>query len=205
MNGWLRLSCLRTRIPWMIAAVLALSAPAQGAAPQIRIEPTTLYFGAATPPAVSAIQEHGATGSSRPVLSAALKAKAADGGTVRVIVQLSTPFTPEGRLAGTQIRGQRQAIGLAQDAVLQKLLGQGARLQARYGHIPFLALEVDAAALDRLAAMPEVTGISEDVFEKPSLVSSNAVIGSGVAWAMGLTGAGQTIAILDTGVDKTHP
>jgi hypothetical protein len=205
MNGWLCLSGLRPRIPWMIAAALALSAPAYGAAPQIRIEPTTLYFGAATPPGVSALQEHKATGSSRPVLSAALKAKAAEGGAVRVIVQLAMPFTPEGRLAGAQIRGQRQAIGLAQSTLLQKLLGQGAKLQARYGHIPFLALEVDAATLDRLAALPEVAGIAEDVFEKASLVSSNAVIGSGVAWSMGLTGAGQTIAILDTGVDKTHP
>jgi subtilisin family serine protease len=188
----------------MTAAVLALVAPAYGVAPapQIRIEPTTLYFGAATPPAASAAQEHKATlpaSSSRPILAAALKAKAADGGTVRVIVQLATPFTPEGRLAGLQIRGQ------AQDAVLLKLAGPGAKLHARYGHIPFLALEVDAATLDRLAGLPEVAGIAEDAFEKPSLVSSNAVIGSGVAWSMGLTGAGQTIAILDTGVDKTHP
>ncbi len=207
MKGWLRPSGLHPRwiLPILVAAVLG--APVYGASPAIRIEPTTLYFGAATPPpsAVAGKQQGAPAGPSRPVLPAGLKEKAASTGTVRVIVQIAASFTPEGHLAGPQALEQRRAIGGSQDALLQKLGSQGVKVHARYGHIPFLALEVDAAALDRLSKLPGIVRITEDAFQKVSLVSSNAVIGSGVAWAMGLTGAGQTIAILDTGVDKSHP
>ena len=50
MNGWLSLSGPRvSRTFWTIAAVLVAAAPALAAAgaPEIRIDPTTLYFGGA--------------------------------------------------------------------------------------------------------------------------------------------------------------
>jgi subtilisin family serine protease len=177
-------------------------------APEIRIAPTTLYFGSATPSASAAgqtLESPAPPASSRPVVSRELREKAASTGAARVIVQLAAPFSPEGRLAAGQALAQRQAIGSAQDAALEKLAGQKVKLHARYEHIPFLALEVDAAALDLLSHLPKVTGIQEDRFEKPLLASSNVTIGSGVAWSRGLTGAGKVIAVLDTGVDKTHP
>jgi subtilisin family serine protease len=192
----------------MIVAGLALAAPAQGATPavpQIRIDPTTLYFGAATPPGTVAAQAAEAMRSGPVAIPKGLREKAASTGSVRVIVRLATSFMPEGRLAALQAVEQRQTIRQKQDAALQKLQGKGAQVLARYQHIPFLALQVDAATLDALSRLPEVAGVEVDVFDKASLVSSNAVIGSGVAWSKGLTGAGQTIAILDTGVDKTHP
>ncbi|HEX9941399.1 MAG TPA: S8 family serine peptidase [Thermoanaerobaculia bacterium] len=216
MSGCLTASDSRARRAWnriATAAVLALTALAYGApaaaastAPEIRIEPTTLYFGAATPPAAAAASQiqAGAAPSSRPDVPRELREKAASGGA-RVLVRLATSFTPEGHLASAQAAGQRQAISRAQDAALRKLEGTKARVHARYQHIPFLALEVNAAALDRLASLPEVAGIEEDVLHRPSLASSTAVIGAGSAWASGLTGAGQVIAVLDTGVDKTHP
>ncbi len=209
MKGWLRPSGLHPRwiLPILVAAVLVAPMYGVASAPAIRIEPTTLYFGAATPPpsAVAGKQQGAPAGPSLPVLPVGLKEKAASTGAVRVLVQIAASFTPEGHLAGPQALEQRRAIGGSQDTLLQKLGSQGVKVHARYGHIPFLALEMDAAALDRLAKLPGVVRITEDAFQKVSLVSSNAVIGSGVAWAMGLTGAGQTIAILDTGVDKSHP
>jgi subtilisin family serine protease len=207
MKSWLSLPGLPWRWP-CAAVVLALASPVYAVtAPEIRITPTTLYFGSATPSANAAGQnlESPAPASPRPVVSRELREKAASTGAARVIVQLAAPFSPEGRLAAGQALAQRQAIGSAQDAALEKLAGQKVKLHARYEHIPFLALEVDAAALDLLSHLPEVTGIQEDRFEKPLLASSNVVIGSGVAWSQGLTGAGKVIAVLDTGVDKTHP
>src|SRR5262249_34102917 len=85
------------------------------------------------------------------------------------------------------------------------LAGQRFKLHARYEHIPYLALEVDAKALDVLSRTPGVAAVQLDALDKPSLISSEVSIGVGVAWSKGLTGAGQTGAILDTGVDKTHP
>ena len=208
MKSWLSLSGLPWRWSRAAAVVLAIASPVYAVtAPEIRITPTTLYFGSATPSARAAGQdlESPAPVSPRPVVSKELREKAASTGAARVIVQLAAPFSPEGRLAAGQALTQRQAIGRAQDAALEKLAGQKVKLHARYEHIPFLALEVDAAALDLLSHLPEVTGIQEDRFEKPLLASSNVVIGSGVAWSKGLTGAGKVIAVLDTGVDKTHP
>jgi subtilisin family serine protease len=189
-----------------LALAIPCGAFAASTAPEIRIEPTTLYFGAATPPPAAAASKTlgEAVPSSRPVVPQPLQDKAARN-PVRVLVRLAAPFTPEGRLESAEAAGQRETISRIQDATLRKLEGTKIRVHGRYQHIPFLALEVDAAALDRLASLPEVVEIEEDVFERASLASSTAVIGAGSAWASGLTGAGQTIAILDTGVDKTHP
>jgi subtilisin family serine protease len=194
----------------MAAAVLALAVLASGVpsagAQEIRIEPTTLFFGAATPPApLTALEEGGLAPDSRPEIPQALWEKAGRHEGVRLIVKLAAPFTPEGRLDSIQALDQRQAIDRAQDAALRQLEGTNVKVHARFEHIPFLALVVDAAALDLLARLPEVVAIQEDVLERPLLASSTAVIGTGVAWASGLAGAGQVIAVLDTGVDKTHP
>ncbi len=204
-------SHVRTGFPRCLPAAfvaLFLMAPAVGGAqPEIRIEPETLYFGAAVPPAgVAGNAPAAPVLPPRQEVPQELLERAARPGGVRVLARLAVPFTPEGRLAGIQqVRSQRETLARLQETVLRSLAGEDFRLHARFRFIPFLALEVDAAALDRLAGLPEVVAVEEDVFERPSLSSSTAVIGAGVAWAGGLTGAGQTIAILDTGVDKTHP
>jgi subtilisin family serine protease len=208
MNGRLITSRFQWT-PWLYLLLILAGLPAQGVAPappEIRIDPTTLYFGAASPPGASAkAQEAPPLAASPRAIPEAIREKAAQGGPVRVIVQLAASFRPEGRLSAAQALDQRQAIRRVQDMVLEKLAGHRLKLHARYEHIPFLALEVDAKALDALARTPEVVAVQQDVLARPSLITSEVSIGAGVAWAQGLTGAGQTVAILDTGVDKTHP
>ena len=77
-------------------------------------------------------------------------------GTARVVVELALPggFDAEGSLSPARARAQRIAIAAAQDAVLAELSGHTVRLMRRPGAIPFLALEIDAAALAALEAMP---------------------------------------------------
>jgi len=66
-------------------------------------------------------------------------------------------------------------------------------------------LIADEAALRYLIAAPDVTSIQEDV-PLPLITTGNiSVIGADAAWNMGYNGAGQTVAILDTGVDSSHP
>ncbi len=134
-----------------------------------------------------------------------LISKAESNGTVRVIIGLDVAFTPEGDLAGVQAaQSQQLAISTAQNQVWQQIAGYNSELESRFKYIPAMALSVDAAALDKLSSLPQVTYIQEDKLSAPSLASSVPVIGADNAWAAGYTGSGQTIAILDTGVDKTH-
>jgi len=133
----------------------------------------------------------------------ALQQRAQSTGSVRVIVGVRSAFVPEGDLSSVAAVDQRAAIAQAQTLVIDRLTG--ARIAHRFESIPFFAAQVDAAALQQLAAMPEVTFIQEDIAEPPLLAESAALIRAPAAWQNGYTGAGWSVAILDTGVDVAHP
>ncbi len=134
-----------------------------------------------------------------------LQARLQQGGTQRVIVQLDLSTVPEAKLPRSQVSAQRERIARAQDRLLARPGLAAARALRRLATLPVVVLEVDAASLDALAANPDVLSIEEDLAVPPSLVQSVPLIGADVAWAAGYAGAGQAVAILDTGVDKTHP
>ena len=75
----------------------------------------------------------------------------------------------------------------------------------KFKYIPYIAMTVDVKCLDYLEQDPAVKSIEEEIIAKPLLEYSNPVIGSAAAWEKGFSGAGQAVAILDTGVDSTHP
>ncbi len=136
---------------------------------------------------------------------AELTGQAEKAGSVRVIVGLDMDFEPEGRRLDEQaVVAQRQAIRDLQDELLAGLSGLSHEVVVRYEYIPFLALELSHEAMVALAAFPEVSSIAEDVALPPLMASSNLVIGSPTAWGAGFTGTGLTVAVLDTGVDKSH-
>jgi subtilisin family serine protease len=125
-------------------------------------------------------------------------------GSTRVIVGLDVSFIPEPFLGSAGARSQRASIARAQAAVLRRLVGVRGSAR-RFTYIPFLALEADEADLRTLAASPEVTAIEIDQIAAPTLAESTPLIGATRAWSLGFTGAGWTVAILDTGVDSSHP
>jgi subtilisin family serine protease len=127
-------------------------------------------------------------------------------GTVRVIVGLRVGFQPEGKLpSSVEVAEQRASIVQRQNSLLSKMSSLRASHVKKFESIPFVALEVDAAALKYLADSAEVVTIEEDRPLPPLLAESVPLVGAPSAWASGYTGAGETVAILDTGVDKTHP
>lgn len=84
-----------------------------------------------------------ASGGDNPVIDPDVRA-AIGRGTVKVLVDLRvSPADPA-------------AIASLQDEALRHLAGTGARLARRYASAPLLALEIDASALARLEAMPEI-------------------------------------------------
>ncbi|MFI6387774.1 S8 family peptidase [Nonomuraea sp. NPDC050540] len=70
---------------------------------------------------------------------------------------------------------------------------------------PFVVVNGTAEELAKLAEDPRVTAVRRDRAYPPTLSSSLKQIGADQAHAQGFTGAGQTIAVLDTGIDRDHP
>ena len=132
--------------------------------------------------------------------------KAVLGGSVRIIIGVRLDFQPEGLLGdAASIQLQRRSIAQAQDALMARMATFNIKSVKKFPFIPYLAMEVDAPALEYLKSSPEVINVEEDVPVPPALPESVPLIGGPAAWASGFSGAGQTVAILDTGVDKAHP
>ncbi len=135
----------------------------------------------------------------------ALRMKALSAGTVRVIVEMRTSFQPEGDLRTVgAVQKQRRDIASSQENLLRETPGILNDSVKRFEFVPYLAFETSIAGLDHLRTSADVTNIFEDVALPATLAESVPLIGAPAAWAAGFSGAGQTVAILDTGVDKTH-
>ena len=135
-----------------------------------------------------------------------LVAQAQATGSAKVIVRLGMNFALEAMLGSpSAVQMQRLEIAQAQEGLLRALSASSVKSVKRFKYIPYLAMVVDATGLERLQVLPQVIGLEEDVAYPPALAESVPLIGGTAAWAGGYTGAGQTVAILDTGTDKTHP
>lgn len=134
------------------------------------------------------------------------------GGSIPVIVRLKEPaeyassFQFEGKLTELRaIEAQRAAILQVQDTLLKHISRKNAQNAKKFKHIPFMALTVDQAEFHQLLNAKEIDLIEEDVLVSLALSQSVPLIGANGNWNFsGFSGAGQTVAILDTGVDFTH-
>jgi len=134
-----------------------------------------------------------------------LLALAEDKGSVGVIIGFDMAFTPEGHLNAAGRQSQRAAIQREQARLAANMQGLKFTEKVRYEFIPYMALRVDNNALRALVNNPDIRSIEEDRLAVPMMASSNVVIGSSLAWAGGFDGAGQAVAVLDTGVFTSHP
>jgi subtilisin family serine protease len=136
-------------------------------------------------------------------------------GTVRVILQHATPN--EILRGGLQDAQAAAAVASFQDSILRSLAPKGnAEVQRRQAarqmkRMPLMALTVTRAELARLAADKRVERIWADEVMTINLDQSAPLIGTARAAALpgssvdDTSGAGTTIAIIDTGVDSRHP
>src|SRR5688572_20090853 len=124
---------------------------------------------------------------------------------IRIIVGLETQQENAQAAIRTNDLMRQQAVVARQTRVLDRVQGLNVRNIKRLRFHAYIAMTVDATALGQLLADPEVTSISEDGVIFPLLVDSVSIARASSAWAEGFRGAGQTIAVIDTGLDSTHP
>jgi subtilisin len=149
--------------------------------------------------------------------------KADQDGTVAVIVALNVNARPEGSLSQADRGAQRAAIAKTRDSVLGDLGGTNFSKVKNFAQVPYVAMHVTPEALAVLRKSPAVLGISEDELvplpddEMGSALNATTPndelanwwdlsdTNAYKAWNNGYDGRGQTVAILDTGVQSDHP
>ncbi|MED4015153.1 S8 family serine peptidase [Sutcliffiella cohnii] len=138
-----------------------------------------------------------------------------------VIVELQAESIVEAKHKGkSQSKGKLKA---ERDKVISSLQGKvsNAKVNREYDHVfSGFSVELPANEIIQLLATPGVKAvypnvhytadvisaeeISAETFS-PAMMESAPFIGSNDAWDAGFTGEGVTVAIIDTGVDYTHP
>lgn len=125
-----------------------------------------------------------------------LMAQAGGGERVHVVVQLAMAPPGKGPLLG--VRG---AI-----TNLQDFMGaRGLTDRGQFRKLPLAVYEVNAAQLQALVDSGLVERVVEDRLNRPSLVESRALISASASHDVGFDGAGATVAVIDTGIDTSHP
>ncbi len=89
----------------------------------------------------------------------------------------------------------------------RRLLAQadGFRVTARWNAVAAVAGVATARGVERLAADPDVVRIGLDLPGGAAGAPDLALIHADVAHAQGLTGTGVNVAVIDSGVDESHP
>ena len=129
------------------------------------------------------------------------------------LVRLRLPYQAEGDLELRKdpviIEAQREVIARVRKGLLAHLQKTPSAFAPdsikEFKYIPFVGIRVNLTGLEALRSSELALDIQEDSVSFPSLSTSTSLTGADKAWENGLTGKGQTIAILDSGVDKTHP
>ena len=120
-------------------------------------------------------------------------------GLVRVIARVAqTPGMLTGAASDTDLVS-------ASSRLMERARGVGAVTVQPIVGFPLTVIELDADQLRRLIAEGLISDIIEDVPVPTTLQDSIPLINADDAAVRGATGAGQTIAILDTGVETNHP
>jgi len=96
-------------------------------------------------------------------------------------------------------------VKAAQDNVLSTLTRSDFRLEHKYKVTSTITGFVTDKGLQKLKDDPNVESIYIDRKVYPSLTQSTQMINAGYAWGLGYTGNGQTVCVIDSGIDYTHP
>ncbi len=128
-------------------------------------------------------------------------------GKIRVLVVLNVDFDPKAAVNEKLAPRLKERIVKAKsdlESIIKEIPGQ-AKVLKKFGDIiPVVLIEANSNTIQALCSNPIVKSMEEDIPIPPSLVDTIPLINADDVSDAGYTGAGWTVAILDTGVDKTH-
>jgi subtilisin len=136
---------------------------------------------------------------------AEIAARIAAEGRTRVLVGLRTTFVPEGDLGEDGADAQRDRIVRIADGLERELVGSDAGDVQRLITLAAVVVEIGPSGLERLVRSPRVASIEPDEELMLLLEESIPLVGADVLHTAGVEGSGYAVAVLDTGVDTTHP
>lgn len=113
------------------------------------------------------------------------------------------------RVGTSMTLAQRQAyvasLKAKQDALMAKVASLGGAEVARLSKVyNAVVVNIDAAQLPAIVALPGVSAVKPIVNHDLALASTVPYIGATTLHNLGLTGTGVKIAVLDSGIDYTH-
>lgn len=126
----------------------------------------------------------------------ALKAKAQNQNKVRVIAKLKG------------VKKGKVKSSITPTAHIKKrnrLKRMRFNIQREFPRLGLVVLDLNANQLDRLIESGQVEQVVEDIPQPVNLIESTQIINADLVNGNGFRGAGQAVAILDTGVDSSHP
>ena len=133
-----------------------------------------------------------------------IEARLATQATVPVIVGLKARVDDDATTP-TERAGNGSAIGDAVSDFAAANPWLGTRDVRRFATVAFVAFEINAEELSQLEQSGTAASIEASVVHEAGLDESTDVVNSPAAVAHSFDGSGQTVAVIDTGVERNHP
>ena len=106
---------------------------------------------------------------------------------------------------GTSRVRRPERIRTRRGAVIKRVKRGHLDIRHRYRWLSGFSGWADAEAIEILRNDPDVLSVDVDRIAYAALTQGVALIGADTSHALGVTGSGVTVAMLDTGVDTNHP